>query len=285
MSIRMVLLDSWTPELAWWLGALYGDGNVYRGKADYRISLVGSLSTTRRWLALIRPGAVPREFKHSVGTYQAYVNSKVLFEWFERRGVSGPKAHSLAWPNDLPQEHKVHFLRGLWDTDGSLSIHPRKPHKGNPEVKARFSTSTESFIVRVREELRVQLGVGHVAVCPPDRGVYVISYSGSAAMEIADALYRDVPEHLRNEDRYQVYLRMVALRDQIQDMTCPCGRPATHEGRCQRCWWELHGRKTGAGTVCSCGKPILARGLCSACYTRQRRRGLTGAQDRDSVST
>jgi hypothetical protein len=88
-------------------------------------------------------------------------------------------------------------------------------------------------------------------------------------MKVADYLYADAPEHLRNEDRYEVYLRMCALREQIHDAACPCGRRVTHEGRCQRCWWAARGRKTGPGTICACGKsPVHGRGLCVACYNR-----------------
>jgi hypothetical protein len=57
-------------------------------------------------------------------------------------------------------------------------------------------------------------------------------------------------------------------------MECPCGKKATHEGFCQKCWWANHGVTTGPGTVCStegCSKPISHNKLCSACITRVRR--------------
>jgi hypothetical protein len=275
MKWEAALLNNWSPEFAWWLAVLYGDGNVYRqeNNGDYRITVVGSWSTTTRWLRLI--SSEPREpktVKHSPGTFQAYVNSKTLVEWFEKeRGICGPKSSSLVWPEDLPLELRVHFLRGLWDTDGSLSIWDARAHriKSNPQFKTRYGSNTKSFVYRVRSELESLVSVPRVVV-ENDRGQYRVNYSGSSGFLVADLLYRDAPEHLRNEDRMQVYLEADKIRDIVDDSNCPCGRTATHEGMCQRCWWENHGRTTGPGTTCKngCGKPVKAHGLCVACYTK-----------------
>lgn len=305
------LLDSWTPEKAWWCGILWGDGNVFQRRKNWRVSACGSLSTMTRWLALIAPGRAPKEFKRSPGTYQAYVDSALLVELVEAEfGICGPKAASLVWPEALPEGLKVHFLRGLWDSDGCLSIATRTRKGWTPECKLSYGSICESFVVRVRDELVQVAGMRCAAICRqthPTSDTWTVSYGCATALRLADYLYADAPEHLRNEDRYEVYQRMCAIRDQLLEGCHSCGKTCKkyRDSLCDKCWW---GRRTEerrqlcsrcqvkwaktkelctgcysqhlrsqpeyvrpSNGVCACGKPSYRRGLCDACYSRERR--------------
>lgn len=161
---QRVFLCSRSAEKAWWWGILLGDGNVHESVkyGNYRVSACGSESTAKRWGALIQAGREPQEFKSSPGTYQIYLNDKEMVQWFkEEHGISGPKTEDLPWPEDLPEEYLVHFLRGLWDSDGGISIFDRRAngHAGNPEVKANFGVDCEPFVEKVREALERVCGV------------------------------------------------------------------------------------------------------------------------------
>lgn len=270
--IRWELLNGWSPERAWFLGVLYGDGNVHRGRKYYRVSASGSESTTRRWVALIAPHKEPKPFKRSPTTYQAYVDSKELVEWFEdHMAICGPKHDSLVWPEGLPEEYKVHFLRGVWDSDGSLCVDNRRPRQGNPSPVAKLGMNAKDFVRRVRKELEQAVGVDRIKVSPYRRQ-WGLKYRGKAAIQVADYLYADAPEHLRNEDRYKVYLEMRKMWGERQEARCKCGGKVKTDGLCAACWYGQRPYKTGEGTVCSCGKaPVLAKGLCTACYNRKRR--------------
>jgi hypothetical protein len=280
------LLLSWSPEKAWFLGIIYGDGNIYRNppSGDYRVSACGSKSTTTRWIALLDPSRTPLEFKRSPGTYQTYVNDKGLVEWFEREmGMCGPKADSLVWPEDLPLELERDFIRGLWDSDGSIFIESRRHRKarGNDTPRAKYDSKCESFVVSLERCLRRNLNLPVVAVPKETKVIrgrsaswYTLKYGGRSAMLVADWLYKEPPPHLVNDDRLDMYRVLCRLRDVVDEALCVCGELPTHEGFCQKCWWVNHGKTTGVGIVCStegCGKSVVAKGLCTACYNRLRR--------------
>lgn len=274
---QIEFLSHWTPESAWFFGILLGDGNVYRHKKYSRVSVCGSLSTVTQWMDLLAPGKVFSEFKRSKGTYQGYVDSRQLVEYFEFRwGLVGPKCENLPWPEDLPADLLVHFMRGLWDSDGSLSIYDRRAHgkQGNPEFKARFGVKDKQFVERVRAELEQVLRLDRVVVSKENKGGWRVSYSGSPAMRVADWIYSTGSNPV-NEDRIKVYSRMCAIRQQVETCLCACGQALPWKDTlCRRCWWGKHGRTTGPGTVCpECGKrDIKAKGLCLPCYKRARRR-------------
>jgi hypothetical protein len=279
---KMFQTETTTPERAWWFGVLLGDGNVFQTPHDARVSVCGSLSTVTRWLALLDSPLKPQEFKRSKGTYQGYVNSKIFVEYLrDVWGLCGPKAGDLPWIAFAP-EHEVHFLRGLWDTDGSLFIERRrhKGNKGNDTPRAKFDSKCEDFVWQVRDALERNLDVPRVAICEEKKIArksgatstwFTIKYGGTAALQIADFLYATTPTHLVNDDRLRAYEELKSCGD--SSPSCACGGPVQKQGLCTKCWWAKRPAKTRGSTLCSCGKvPILAKGLCSACYSRARRR-------------
>lgn len=272
--------DSWSDELAWWLGLTLGDGNIHRGKKYYRVSMCGTLETTERWLALFAPERKPMEFKNSPGTYQATVDSKQLVELCESQfGMGGPKAWNLPWPVSLPKRHRKAFMRGLWDSDGSVGVEVSGNRRGGPVCRARFAAADGEFVARLHQELRKA-----VSGIPPVKrqyyegkkgGWYTISWAGFSGWLLAKWLYDGAPEHLRNEDKYRVYLRMKELRGEEYERRILVERRMKkhHEENAARLaeFWSSTGPlKDGADKVCrECGSlQLKAKNLCESCYKK-----------------
>ena len=279
------LVAEWAPEKAWFLGTIWGAGNIYSHppSGSYRVGLVGPASLTHRWLKLLSESKAPKPLKRAASTFQAYLDSKGLVGWFQAQyAFSGPKTDKLLWPTDLPKSLTSHFLRGLWDSCGTLGLR-EYDRPGNPEFKLVYSSRSVSFVEGVAFEVSRLLPE---ADCPgsfPSRGLQYVSYSSTTALKVATLLYEDSPDHIRNEDRFLAYKKARDLRIQIAEAKCVCGRSVTHEGLCQKCWWDKRPKTTGPGTSCACGKPIKAKGLCVSCYTKQRRR--VGPVERQSTGT
>lgn len=281
-DIRWDFFDAWTPELAWWLGVFYGDGNIYVDGNTHRVQVVGSETTGRRWLDLVAPGKTPKVIhKGTTDAVQAYKDSRHLVQLMEDKFgfTPGPKTFDLKWPEDLPVECLPHFVRGLWDSDGSLYIENRRRlgNKGNDSVVAKYGSVCHPFVERLREEIVRATGVSYVHIEESIKSdstapMYVIKWRGKSAMDIAHRLYRDAPEHLRNEDRQEKYKELCALRYDIATAKCHCGEPATHEEFCALHWWDGK-RTTGPEVACKeCGKKgVEAKGMCVGCYKKHRR--------------
>ena len=284
-NINRDFIHVWTPELAWWLGLMYGDGCVHRSYKTNRLLFgCSDRTTTEKWRALICPDSGTQEGENDF--LLAYVDDKALVEWFASRGVVGEKAATLEWPEYLPREYCVEFLRGLWDTDGSVTIEDRKKQRersgvkcGNDTLIASFTASNRSFVSRVLEEIIGACGVGRVAVCKnikvKDGKVYIwhsFKYSGAQARIICDVLYGNSPEALRGNDRYIHYDNYLKI---LETRVCACGKPSWSDEFCQNCFWK-NWRKENPRETCGCGKPVDARGMCLTCYKRDRRRRKPG---------
>ena len=262
------MFEDWTPEKAWFLGVFVGDGNLYAKNGTYRISAAGCESTMTRWASLLSEDVRPMEFKRAPGTYQAYVDSKKLVRWFgEKLGITGPKHDSIPWPKGMPDGCIPHFLRGVWDSDGSLSF------EASGQPAAGLAMNADGFVRRVLDVL-VKNGATKVSVVEgvgKNTNLRYVKWRSNPAVHVANYLYEDAPESLRNEDRWKIYQQFLEWEKSKFDL-CECGAVQQREGKCVKCWYAARPNKTGEGTVCACGKsPILAKGMCTACYNRERR--------------
>lgn len=274
---------SWTQESAWWLGVTWGAGNVYQSATDSRVTLCETRSVVRRWLDLVAPHKEPHEFKRNPGSFQGYVDSKVLVEWFKATyGLGNKDSTEVPWPEEMPRNLCRHFIRGLFDSKGSLSpLNFLEEWRANGSVPATvsFNMPCETLVRRLHAELKAEIlvladsggAVRESKTLLAYSADYRFKYTGTYAYAIADYLYDSYPAHLVSDAKLQVYDQFNRVRE-LKAIACPCGKPASHEGMCRTCWWDRRGRKTGAGTVCLCGKsPIFSKGMCSACYMRHRR--------------
>lgn len=248
--------------------------------------MVGSISTATRWLHLIAPGKKPVPIRPAVDTWQAYVDSEPLIDWFRKNAFVGPKTATVSWPEDLPEEYFIPFLRGLWDTDGSLAIFRREDHlTWIPEFKSGLGMKPKPIVERARDEISKRLGL-HSPVVIWSAEVWKFTYAGQSAKTVADYLYKDSPDHIRNEDRYDIYKQMCEIQEEHDARRCPCGKPVEKAWYCTQCWYDnCHTRIMGPGTYCKCGNtPVFSKGLCSACYTRKKRSEAAGVPIEEALT-
>ena len=283
------LMATWTPEKAWWLGVLYGDGNVYWNEdlGAYRVSAVGTMLTLERWSRLIGVYRTPADFKHTDQAFQAYLGDKELAEWlYQTYGLRGKKTLTLVWPHDLPKDLEVHFMRGFWDADGHVTINEnldKRNNKKHTELVSGLTSACFPFITEMKLRLLANAAASEVTIAVHHKTNeqsgkvytwYSVKWGDVFAHRVSHYLYGNAPEHLRNEDKYKAYEEHHRIQNERHTALCACGEHATMEGRCRACWYrEVFVHKTGAGTECPCGKgkPILAEGMCTACYNRARR--------------
>lgn len=280
-EVRWSFLEAWTSELAWWFGVFLGDGCApAKGET---LQCTGSESTTRRWGALVVSSpAGRREYRQAPGTYLVYVCSRALSDWMlHTHGYRGPKSKDLRWPVDLPPACLSHFIRGLWDADGCIYVQDkaRRTTTGNPMRSLVYTSIAVPFVERLGQEIERAVGIPipklNMTVVPQTGNPRAqLHYTGASAQKLADWLYADAPEHIRNEDRFEMYRRMCALREQLAQ-PCVCGVEEQYsDGLCRTCWEAKQPRTTGPGTQCAtggCSRPVWSNGLCNACRKRQAR--------------
>lgn len=123
-----------TPEKAYWLGFIFGDGCLTPQNNSLQITLqdrdIGHLEKFKKAIGSTHP---IKTFisKSGKGVGKPYckitiVNKKMALDLLSHNVVHR-KTYDLRWPNTLPKELDNHFVRGKFDSDGCLCItNPKK---------------------------------------------------------------------------------------------------------------------------------------------------------------
>jgi intein-encoded DNA endonuclease-like protein len=109
--------ETWSAELAWFLGLMYADGNIQntRHRALLSSKDIDLLEQVRDLIGSNFPVEL-------TGTNpQLYLYSIDFVECLERYGLTPAKSLTKKFP-DVPPQFLHHFVRGYWDGNGSISI-------------------------------------------------------------------------------------------------------------------------------------------------------------------
>jgi hypothetical protein len=111
-----------TPDTAWVLGLIYGDGHVQRIEGvQYGVHLAGTEQVCAAASAVVGHGGTPKRIQ-DLNVWRVGWHSKTLVESLLRHGLSGgSKATTMTFP-EVPDVLLSHFVRGLWDSDGSWQV-------------------------------------------------------------------------------------------------------------------------------------------------------------------
>ena len=200
-----------SEEKAYWLGFLYADGNIddYHGKYSVRIGLKWSdkkhLEKFRDFCESDAPIA-KRSLSCSISTSDKNkkrdycfitISSKKLCEGLIGHGCTPRKTFTTEFPSWLRADLKIHFIRGVFDGDGWISI-----EKGKKETHASICVfgvcGTYSLMNGIKEWL--QIGASVI----PSSSIFRVTCRGNGrALSIFDELYKDATIFL--ERKYIIY--------------------------------------------------------------------------------
>lgn len=180
-----------TEDLAWLLGAIVGDGS-FRDKRDGTVDLTNMdtevLGSFRRIMTGYGLPVGEYKKKDSKAT-RLYVISRSFREWLLQIGLGFVTATEKSIPEIIfrsPAKMRGAFLRGLFDTDGSVT----KPNSGKNGL-TRFrqvilATSSQTMAKDVQELL---LSVGVVSIIRKNgKNAFHVSISSCALTAFMDAV-------------------------------------------------------------------------------------------------
>ncbi len=197
-------------ETAYWLGFLCADGSVsIAPRSVMRIELankdVNHLYNLRSFLKSNQPLYKDRRGK---GTTILAIGSKRLVRNLISLGCIPRKTHVLEYSNSVPEYLDRHFIRGVFDGDGSIGIYERIDTRReqiyhHKELIFRLC-GTKGILLTIKEKLEEQLGV-HVNIRPM-KNIYLLHISRFPDVQKSlDYLYKD--SSVRLPRKYEQYLQ------------------------------------------------------------------------------
>jgi hypothetical protein len=193
--------SNWSPSMAWVLGLLFADGNLKKNKPEFRLSQ-RSPDGLRKVLNLMRSNHMisTREKKSYKGVisgkiYSIEIWNKKLYDDLINFGLTPAKSTDMKFP-EVPPGYMNHYLRGLYDGDGSFYI-----NRFDGSVISRYRNGSLGFITVVTAILQKVLKIPITIHRNEEFNTYFIKIS-QKLNELVAYLYKNADETIYLIEKY-----------------------------------------------------------------------------------
>ncbi|HEY4385952.1 MAG TPA: LAGLIDADG family homing endonuclease [Ktedonobacteraceae bacterium] len=193
-----------TPEKAWVLGLIYGDGSI--SKQGYTITLTSGDKDIIDKVNANFGGMLGCEDRKTYWILK--INSIRLWqELYSMYHLTPKKSRTITYPKTL-EAVEEHFVRGLIDSDGCWYSDIRSKQ---PRLKFCYLSMSKNFIEDFRERLLSLVGVSinsniQIRNVRGQDG-YCIQYSNKDAIKIGEWVYRSSSALSRGDRKYEYWRR------------------------------------------------------------------------------
>jgi hypothetical protein len=151
--------SNWSPGMAWVLGLLFADGNMEKSNPVFRLSQ-RSPDGLRKALNLMRSSHTiavkgKKSYKGVISgkIYSFKVWNKKLYNDLLNLGLTPAKSTGMKFP-EVPPKYMNHFIRGLYDGDGSFYI-----NRFDGAIISQYRNGSLDFITAVTDILQKELNI------------------------------------------------------------------------------------------------------------------------------
>ncbi len=179
-----------TEEKAYWLGALYADGNVSQNKTGSGKIFLSSkdYDWIEKFMRSIESTNKPtREFhkKYQKEIWKAQITSTKMFNDLVRLGCMPRKSMIITFPK-LPSHLIPHFIRGYFDGDGTVGVYKNLKSHEWKILKSGICSGSEFFL----KELVTYLPTKNKNVVF-NKSLYIIQFSLMDSIALHNYMYKD----------------------------------------------------------------------------------------------
>jgi transposase len=202
-----------TPGLAWALGVIAGDGCVIRHKDVLQgVEVLGDEDVCQKVTTLLGSNAPVhdcRKDKRPSEMWRVRFHSPRLAASLKRFGIVPDKSRVLKWPA-LPEELESHFVRGLWDSDGSVTHNFSSV--GTKYLVLSLELATKPLLEGVRKRLHT-LTDSRAKVVPAGDDMFSLGVSSQKAKTFGEWIWKGSTPETRGVRKHALF---EALKDVSQ---------------------------------------------------------------------
>jgi hypothetical protein len=195
-NVNISFFENWSQELAYVIGFFLADGHMsdHPKTSSYSIcfsvidkDIIEKIANVCGYKNAVR--------KYICGTtimYSIDISGKLIWKFFENLGFTHNKTFTTRIPKQIPPKLMSHFIRGVFDGDGSLHL------KSTLYPQANI-VGSKLFIDDVSK-----IGVEYSSIASHYRS-FIIYYNGQKAINFFDYIYKDATIYM--DRKYKRYLK------------------------------------------------------------------------------
>ncbi len=193
---RKIISEKWSPQLAYAIGLLATDGCL-----SYPSHLIDLTSVDKEQLENFRK-CLRVDFyigKKSGGNglfaLRVQFKNVLFYEFLVSIGLSPAKSKTLG-KLAIPEKYFFHFLRGVFDGDGSSYSYWDPRWRSSFMYYLCFASASRTFIDWLRAEIEKHLSIkGHITTARTRNVCYQLKYAKAEGLMLARRMYRDAPRN------------------------------------------------------------------------------------------
>ncbi len=195
----------WSNEMAYFLGFIAADGHV---RPQNNLLMINILNSDRHIIesmkkALEYPGPLlDVNKKHGQKQVLLRMVSKEMIKDLAEMGFTGNKTYDFDWVKGIPDEYVHHFIRGMFDGDGSCYI--------NKEKQSFMANIVGTYKLTENIKNYYNKQKGYNTGCLNRQGsIQILEFNGRYnALDFLNWIYKDSTPETRLERKYKLYLEL-----------------------------------------------------------------------------
>jgi intein-encoded DNA endonuclease-like protein len=201
---------------AYWLGALYADGNI--SKKASKSGQIFLTSSDEEWVldfmqAIVSTNKPRKEFhkKYNTFVWKAQITSSVMFDNLNDLGCIPAKSKTITFPK-IHDDLVHHFIRGYFDGDGTVGQYKNSKTKDWHVLKSGICSGSELFIKQILEKIPVKNKNIYY------KGVYTTQFSVNDSIALYNYIYKNANVYLvRKKQIFDKYILNYKPRKRFRD--------------------------------------------------------------------
>jgi len=197
----------WSPAMAYILGFIFADGCLVEHKNGYH-----GLDITSKDLKHLRLIKEQLKAEHKIGKkergYRIQIRNRQIYSDLIRLGLTPRKSKRIRFPK-IPKGYFAHFIRGLFDGDGSVFIWKEPRWRHTWQIRTTFCSGSLEFIKGLRRELFKNAGLSEGYLRRGSR-VMELGYAIADSLSLYKFMYRgnDNVYLNRKKNKFELFLRI-----------------------------------------------------------------------------
>ncbi|UCH98706.1 MAG: helix-turn-helix domain-containing protein [Candidatus Aminicenantes bacterium] len=193
--------SNWSPGMAWVLGLLFADGNMEKSNPVFRLSQrtpdglwkVLNLMRSSHTIAIKEKKSYKGVISGKIYNFKVW--NKKIYNDLLNLGLKPAKSTDMKFPR-IPPEYMNHFIRGLYDGDGSFYI-----NRFDGTIISQYRNGSLDFITTVTAILQKELNIPITIHRNEKFNTYYIKIS-QKIKELVNYLYMNAHEAIYLTEKY-----------------------------------------------------------------------------------
>lgn len=206
LKVNEDFFNKWSPAMAYILGFIFADGCL----VEYGNGYYG-LDITTKDLPLLKLIKKQLGAEHKIGRkergFRIQIRNRHIYNDLLSLGLIPRKSKIVRFPW-VSERHSSHFIRGLFDGDGSVMVWSEPRWRHTCQIRVSFTSGSQGFLKDLKKYLLLQVGLSRGKISPVTRGYHLRYLSMSECIALYKFMYQgnDNLYLKRKKDKFKLFL-------------------------------------------------------------------------------